>query len=121
MCRQFDSSQHHCNPLIISGFSFSVPLLVPLLSCTSALNLIFGHIVAKIRIGTALNLIVGHIVVKSRTCGLVVLLQPGLKDAAVVFVAVYKAHMASAFHQFPTTAGNSFVHRTGHGGRTQVF
>ena len=30
MCRQFDSSQHHSNPLIISGFSFSVPLSVPL-------------------------------------------------------------------------------------------
>ena len=38
MCRQFDSSQHHSNPLIISGFSFSVPLSVPLLGKNSPLS-----------------------------------------------------------------------------------
>ncbi|HQK34272.1 MAG TPA: hypothetical protein PK074_06065, partial [Spirochaetales bacterium] len=32
LSRMFDSSQHHSNPLIISGFSFSVPLSVPLLA-----------------------------------------------------------------------------------------
>ena len=55
MCRQFDSSQHHGNPLKISGFFVSVPLSVPLfeenlvpphytvIACTVLRKAVFGY------------------------------------------------------------------------------
>ena len=46
MCRQFDSSQHHRDPLIISGFSFSVPLSLSTLIASWFLSITYVPLAA---------------------------------------------------------------------------